>query len=91
MTLPKAVGFKPEKGQSQWTRSCQNSGKNKRRRPQLYSNVTELLKDGFKKDKKTGLYQKTVKFTVNGKKHQSVISAIGLSDNEKTVFYSCFK
>ena len=29
----KRLAFKPEKGQSQWTRSCQNSGKDKKRRP----------------------------------------------------------
>ena len=29
----KRLAFKPEKGQNQWTRSCQNSGNDKRRRP----------------------------------------------------------
>ena len=28
----KRLGFKPEDGQNQWTRSCQNSGKDKKRR-----------------------------------------------------------
>ena len=27
------IGFKPEKGQNQWTRSCQNSGDNKKEDP----------------------------------------------------------
>merc|ERR1711991_153033 len=31
----KRIGYKPEKGQSQWTRACQNSGNDKKRRPNL--------------------------------------------------------
>ena len=31
------LGFKPEKGQNQYTRACQNSGNNKKRRPQQYN------------------------------------------------------
>ncbi len=30
----KRLGFTPEEGQNQWTRSCQNSGNDKKRRPQ---------------------------------------------------------
>ena len=34
------IGFKPEKGQNQWTRACQNSGNNKKRRPYQYNDKT---------------------------------------------------
>lgn len=61
------IGFKPGKGQNQWTRSCQNSGTDKKRRPQQYNlaNMTELLKKGYKYDKQNDVYVKTVK---DGKK-----------------------
>ena len=52
----KRLGFKPEEGQNPWSRSCQNSGKDKKRRPQLYNhkNIGELIKKGYILNKKTG-------------------------------------
>jgi len=40
------IGYKPEEGQTQWTRCCQNSGEGMRRRPTQYTpeNMAELLK-----------------------------------------------
>jgi hypothetical protein len=49
------LGFRPEKGQNQWTRSCQNSGEDKKRQPLVVSsdNVKELIKRGYKLNPKT--------------------------------------
>lgn len=91
----KRIGFKPEKGQNQWTRSCQNSGNDKRRRPQLMSQ-DEVVKAGFKLNKSTGIYEKTVTLKLKGKKPQQiVIKAVGLDSLDDSgnvtskVFYSC--
>lgn len=56
----KRLGFTPEEGQNQWTRSCQNSGNDKRRRPQqtLIGDLSKLLSKGYKLNKKTGEYEK---------------------------------
>ncbi|AYV81264.1 MAG: early transcription factor VETF large subunit [Harvfovirus sp.] len=51
------IGFKPEKGQNQWTRSCQNSGNDKKRRPFSTTNMEELIKKGYTLNKKTGAYE----------------------------------
>jgi len=90
----KRIGFKPEKGQNQWTRSCQNSGNDKKRRPQQYTSSFDLLKQGFKLDKKNNIYEKqtTIK-TKKGKKKEITIRAVGLGGAEgaadDTIFYSC--
>ena len=44
------IGYKPEEGQNQWSRCCQNSGEEKKRRPQQYnaSTMGDLLKKGYK-------------------------------------------
>ena len=61
------IGFKPEKGQNQWTRACQNSGNDKKRRPQQFTsaNMADLLKKGYVFNKKTGNYERKV--TLKGK------------------------
>ena len=63
----KRLGFKPEEGQNPWSRSCQNSGKDKRRRPQLYNqlNIGDLVQKGYILNKKTGEYEKKVIFKNN--------------------------
>ena len=90
----KRIGFKPEKGQNQWTRSCQNSGDDKKRRPQQYTNLNldKLLQRGYKMNKATGMYEKKVK--VN--KKEITIRTVRLvdynEDGEPTgneVFYAC--
>lgn len=86
------LGFKPEKGQNQWTRSCQNSGTDKRRRPVYYVSDVELTRAGFKLNKKTNLYEKSVTFKSRNKTKTTVIKAVGLkgsSDTAGTVYYSC--
>jgi hypothetical protein len=56
------LGYRPEKGQNQWSRNCQNSGDMKRQ-PQQYStvNVEDLLKQGYILNNKTGLYERKVR------------------------------
>jgi hypothetical protein len=94
------IGFKPEKGQNQWTRSCQNSGEDKKRRPQSYTSTTveELLKRGFKYDSKTDTYEKDVKLKgKKGKKGSKVtIRTIKLPEYDdngqntgNSIHYSC--
>ncbi len=85
------LGFKPEEGQNQWSRACQNSG-TKRRRPYPVPTVDELLKDGYVLNKSNGMYEKTV--SKNGKK--SVIRAVKLSEIDEggkptgnSLYYAC--
>lgn len=66
------IGFKPEKGQNQWTRSCQNSGDDKKRRPQQYNitNLDQLLKNGYTYNKKNDVYEK--KYIIGKKKKRKL-------------------
>jgi hypothetical protein len=91
----KRIGFKPEKGQSQWTRACQNSGTDKKRRPQQLTNIDTLISQGFKINPKTGIYEKPFS-TKEGKKKVSVLlRAVGLKSTDEdgnegpTIFYTC--
>ena len=92
-SLDKArLGFRPEKGQNQWTRSCQNSGNDKKRRPTITpgDQLEKLIKDGYKLNKKTGYYEKEVEIKIKGKKYNSIIKAIKLSgDNNTFNYFSC--
>lgn len=92
----KRIGFKPEKGQNQWTRSCQNSGNDKKRRPQLIQTTDDVIAQGFKLDKKTGIYEKKV--ILKGKKGKSkeiTLRAVGLQTTDEegkdigTIYYTC--
>ncbi len=59
----KRLGFKPtDKDQNQWSRCCQNSGNDKKRRPTqiMASNVQELIQRGYVLNKKTGEYEKKI-------------------------------
>ncbi len=90
----KRLGFKPEKGQNQWSRSCQNSGTEKRRQPKYYTTVEELLSEGFKLNKSTGIYEKKIRIKdKNNKMKQITIRAVGLEelDNDEggMLYYSC--
>ena len=92
----KRIGFKPEKGQHQWTRACQNSGTDKKRRPQQFTSIEELSKQGFRLNSKTGVYEKkTFIKGRGGKKKEVLIKAVELEnvDDEGnvsgSVFYSC--
>jgi hypothetical protein len=56
------LGYKPEKGQNQWTRNCQNSGKKKRRPiPYTEQNIKEMIDKGYSYNKETGDYEKKIK------------------------------
>ncbi len=92
-SLDKArLGFKPEKGQNQWTRSCQNSGTDKKRRPTITSGdqIEKLVKDGYKINKQTGYYEKAVEMKIKGKLYKTVIKAVKLPGENNTYnFYSC--
>jgi hypothetical protein len=54
------IGFKPEKGQSNWSRLCQNSGTDKKRRHQDYNsrNLNKLIEKGFTYNKELDVYEK---------------------------------
>lgn len=84
------IGFKPEKGQNQWTRACQNNGEDKRRQPQLYVDVNELMADGYVLNDKTGDYEKKI-VQKNGKKKEIItLTAAKLSDNAGGfIYYTC--
>ena len=90
----KRLGFKPEKGQMQWTRNCQNSGKDKKRRPAVISgeNENNLIKMGYKLNKKSGYYEKEVTITTKNKKSKVILRAAKLTDaddNSKFNYYTC--
>jgi len=81
------IGFKPEKGQNQWTRSCQNSG-DKNRRPILYTDKTidEMTKTGYILNSKTGEYERKVVITEGKKKKEVIIKAIKM---DNSLYYTC--
>ena len=54
------IGFKPEKGQNQWSRSCQNSGTDKKRRPDQYDDKS-IITAGYKLIKNLVFMKKTIK------------------------------
>ena len=88
----KRLGFKPEKGQSQWTRSCQNSGTDKKRRPTIIdgNSVEKLVKDNYKLNEKTGYYEKKVEIIIKKKKYEVVLKAIKLTGEDNMYnFYTC--
>jgi hypothetical protein len=77
----KRLGFKPEKGETGWSRSCQNSGIDNKRRPDYVTSEDELISKGFKLNKITKIYEKL------DKKHNIIIKAVGLKGNESSVVY----
>jgi len=94
------LGFKPEKGQNQWTRACQNSGTDKKRRPQQYNNntVEQLLTKGYTYNKVKDTYEKRIKLDSKGKKAKTeiIINTIKLPEHDETgkptgnnIYYAC--
>ena len=91
------IGFRPERGQNQWTRSCQNSGNDKKRRPQQYNQTTldDLIKKGYIYNKKTDTFEK--KFFIDKKKKKEVVlRTIKLPEYDETgentgnnIYYAC--
>lgn len=94
----KRIGYKPEKGQSHYTRVCQNSGKTQRRRPQQFTakNIDDMLKQGYKFNKATGMYERKLMYTKHGKKQLKTIRAVKLNDFDEEgnaigneIYYTC--
>ena len=87
----KRLGFRPEDGMNQWSRSCQNSGE-QRRQPLVVKddNISKLLKKGYKLNSKTKMYEKEVVVTEKGKKKKVIVKAVKLPSEEgKFVYYTC--
>lgn len=87
----KRLGFKPEEGQNQWSRNCQNSG-DKIRQPLIISsdNTKELIKRGYKLNEKTGNYEKKMIVTEKGKKKEVIVKTVKLStENGSYNFHTC--
>jgi len=83
------LAYKPEKGQNQWTRNCQNSG-NKRRRPTPYTdkNIDTLIKSGYELNKETGDYEKNIMI----KKKQVTLKAAKIDNYDQqgnSIYYTC--
>ena len=93
ISLDKArLGFKPEKGQNQYTRSCQNSGSDKKRRPNITPSeqLEKLIKEGYILNKETGFYEKEVDIKTKGKTYKTIIKAVKLPGEDNTFnFYTC--
>jgi hypothetical protein len=88
------LGFKPKKGQNQWSRLCQNSGDDKKRQPQQYTDKTinKLISKGYKLNKKTGQYEKEITITKDGKRKKVLLRTIKLKNSDgSNVYYGCSK
>lgn len=91
------IGYKPEKGQSHYTRVCQNSGDTQRRRPQQYMDIEELQKLGYSYNKSSGTYERKVILKKNGKTTTQTIRAVKLNDLDEItgqptgneIYYTC--
>ena len=87
----KRLGFRPEEGMNQWSRSCQNSGE-QRRQPLVVKDddTKKLLKKGYKFNSKTNMYEKEVIISEKGKKNKVTVKAIKLpADDGKFIYYTC--
>ena len=84
------LGYKPEKGQNQWTRNCQNSGDKKKRRPIPYTNdnLQQMINDGYKLNTTTGDYEKEI---TKGKK-KIILKAAKIDNYDSkgnSIYYTC--
>ena len=87
----KRLGFRPEEGQNQWSRSCQNSGE-QRRQPLVISDkdIQKLTKRGYKLNSKSGFYEKKIIIKEKGQKRESSVKAIKLpGDDGQFIYYTC--
>ena len=88
----KRLGYKPEEGQNQWTRNCQNSGNDKKRRPDIIpgDQIDKLVKAGYKLNDKNGFYERTVDLKTKGKINKVTIRAIKLTgETGKYNYFAC--
>ena len=87
------LSYRPEEGQNQYSRNCQNSGNDKKRRPLIVDedNISELLKRGFKLNKENGYYEKEVEIKVRGKTSKVSLKAVKLlsGDSGKYIYFAC--
>lgn len=87
----KRLASKGEDG-TDWVRACQNSGKDKRRRPEGF-NVKQIQDKGYKLNKKTGEYEKEVYLTKTSKTPLtlSALKVASKDDNgdTKEIYYTC--
>jgi len=86
------LAYKPEKGQNQWTRNCQQSGDTKKRRPIAYTdkNIDELIKSGYILNNETGDYEK--KIISKNKKTQEILKAAKIDNYDgqgSAIYYTC--
>lgn len=82
------VGYNTGKGITTHSRLCQNSGTDNRRRPLQFTdnNIGELIKDGYKLNNSTGMYEK--KTTYEGK--EITLRVVKLKgNNNSSVYYTC--
>ena len=88
----KRLGYKPEEGQSQWTRNCQNSGNDKKRRPDITQgeHIDNLIKSGYKLNEKSGFYERTIDIKTKGKPQKVTIRALKLSgEGSNHNYFTC--
>ena len=86
------LGYKPEEGQNQWTRNCQNSGNDKKRRPIIISEdqIDKLLKMGYKMNDKTGFYEKLEEIKEKGKTKKVTLRVVKLpGEDGKFNYFAC--
>ena len=84
------LAYKPEKGQNQWSRNCQNSGDNKKRRPLLYTekNLNDMIDMGYIFNNKTGEYERKIK--IKNKDITLKAAKITNIDTENNdIYYTC--
>lgn len=88
------INYKPKQGQNYYKRVCQNSGTDQRRRPLQYTDddIDELIKQGYKMNKATGMYEKKTK--QNGKEITlRVVKLQEIDQNgeftKNNIYYTC--
>src|SRR3990167_10970172 len=94
----KRLGFTPDEGYDLYSRLCQNSGVDKKRRPvqTLIGDLSQLLSKGYILNKKTGEYERKVKIKSKEKKNiEYTLKAIKVIDKDATngqnneIYYTC--
>ena len=85
------LGYRPDEGQDQWTRLCQNSGKDNKRRPEIIpeNNVNKLVTQGYKLNKTTGNYEKQIEMKVKGKTLKAIVKAVKLAGSDSYNYFTC--
>jgi len=88
------IGFTPDKGQNQWSRSCQNSNI-LIRQPTQFIKLDDILNLGFKYNPKMSTYEKKIVRKTDNKKEEIIIRAVGLDTYDEygnktnAIYYSC--